>query len=98
MTKWFSARSKKGDLVRKLSRLKRTSAVMQLSIMFTSATLKDFKISLTIISLNTDASESCACLHDKRQAETFSCQVINIEFTVSPCASLAHQLELMIAI
>ena len=94
MTKWFSARSKKGDLVRKLSRLKRTSAVMQLSIMFTSATLKDFKISLTII----DASESCVCLHDKRQAETSPCQVINIEFTVSPCASLAHQLELMIAI
>ncbi len=46
MTKWFSARSKKGHLVRKLSRLKRTSAVMQLLAMFTSATSKDFRISL----------------------------------------------------
>ncbi len=70
---------------------------MQVSTMLTSATLKDVKISLSVISPDTDASERCGWLQDMGQVISSSRQVINIELTGSPCASRAHSLELMIA-
>ncbi len=70
---------------------------MQLLKMFTSATLNDFKISLSVISLDTDASGNCVQLQDMGQIRSSSRQVINIELTGPPCASQAHLSELMIA-
>ena len=76
----------------------RISAVMQLLKMFTFATAKDFKISLSIIGPDTDASGICACIQDTGQIKTYLSQTLNTIFTGSPCASLAHSLELMIEI
>ena len=70
---------------------------MQLLTMHTSATLKDFNISLSVISLDTDASGTCVQQQDTGQVRSSSHQVINIDLTGSPCASRAHSLELMIA-
>ncbi len=70
---------------------------MHLLPMLTSATLKDFKLSLSVISPDTDASGSCVRLQDMGKVRSSSSQVIKIELTGSPCASQAHSLELMIA-
>ena len=60
---------------------------MQLSTMFTSATIKDFKISLLVINPDTDASGNCVRLQDMGQVRSSARQVIEIELTGSPCAS-----------
>ena len=80
-------KKQKGTPSQEAAQAQRTSAVMQLQTMFTSATLKDFKISLSVISPDTDASGSCVRLQDTGQVRSSSRQVSKIELTGSPCAS-----------
>ena len=82
----------KRTLSRKLSKLNESSTVMQLLKMFSSATENDFKIGLSIIH-----PESVHVYKTLDKFKTYSIQVIDIKFTGSPCTSLTHSLELMIA-
>ena len=57
----------------------------------------DSTISLSIISLDTNVSRIWACLQD-RQVKTYPSWTIDSTITCSPCASLAHSLELLLGI